>query len=728
MYGSDMNLRLLLSRTALVIGALLIGVGAAYRAIARSFLDSRTFGERAAESLTDPDVATYAADRVTDALLAQKPDLIAVRPFLSATAQGLVGTRAFRAMVGAAAREAHQAVFSEGTRRVVVALPDVQVLFKGVMETVSPEVAKKIPQKLTTVVATLGDNRAAEVVVDLARAGARLRVFAGLFLLVGPFFLGLAIWLGDDRRRALVRSGTAIAIAGLVLLLVMPLCRIVVAGIMEDGLTRRALTGALYHYLLPLRVSGGFLLGLGLLMAAGGRSLFDTADPVAIATRLFRRLTTPPASTRGRLLWALLLVTVGTLIILYPAEALSAAAVVAGAFVAYAGLRELFRLLLERLPEQSSDASIPLASRWALRTVFIVAAIGVAATVWMLWSRPSGIAMVGGEQVACNGHAELCERRLDQVTFAGTHNSMSNQSIRDWMFPHHQASIAAQLQAGVRSLAIDIHYGYAGGSRIRTEMGDAAMRAKMIKSVGDSGYQAVLRIRDGLVGVNESKREMYFCHGFCELGAYPLVPTLREIRDFMVRHPDEVVLLLIEDYVDPGRSRQGVRGGGTQAAGVRGSRPGVALARRARRERAEGPRVDRERQARRALAPAVPADLAGDAVHVPHARRVLLPAQPGRHQRLTVPDEPLDRDDAGAAAIQRGDRERLRRALPPGSAVRAGAEAQGERGPGGLLPDRGSVPGGGFAEPRGQRRATEEVRGRRDGEMNRAVVLLKIRG
>ncbi len=693
MYGSDMNLRLLLSRIALVIGALLIGVGAAYRAIARSFLDSRTFGERAAESLTDPDVATYAADRVTDALLAQKPDLIAVRPFLSATAHGLVGTRAFQAMVGAAAREAHQAVFSEGTRRVVVALPDVQVLFKGVMETVSPEVAKKIPQKLTTVVATLGDNRAAEAVVDLARAGARLRLFAGVFLLVGPLLLGLAIWVGDDRRRALVRSGTAVAIAGLVLLLVMPLCRIVVAGVMEDGLTRRALTGALYHYLLPLRVSGGFLLGLGLLMAAGGRSLFETADPVAIATRLFRRLTTPPASTRGRLLWALLLVTVGTLIILYPAEALSAAAVVAGAFVAYAGLRELFRLLLERLPEPSSDASIPLASRWALRTVVIVAAIGVAATVWMLWSRPSGIAMVGGEQVACNGHAELCERRLDQVTFAGTHNSMSNQSIRDWMFPHHQASIAAQLQAGVRSLAIDIHYGYAGGSRIRTEMGDAAMRAKMIKSVGDSGYQAVLRIRDGLVGVNESKREMYFCHGFCELGAYPLVPTLREIREFMVRHPDEVVLLLIEDYVDPTELAKAFEEAELRPLVYEDPVLVWPSLGRARRERAAGAGVDRERQAGRALAPAVPADLAGDAVHVPHARRVLLPAQPGRHQRLTVPDEPLDRDDAGAAAVQRGDRERLRRALPPGSAVRAGAEAQGERGPGGLLPDRGSRSG-----------------------------------
>jgi hypothetical protein len=44
---------------------------------------------------------------------------------------------------------------------------------------------------------------------------------------------------------------------------------------------------------------------------------------------------------------------------------------------------------------------------------------------------------------------------------------------------------------------------------------------------------------------------MYFCHGFCELGAYELAPTLEDIRRFMVSHPDEVVLLLIEDYVEP---------------------------------------------------------------------------------------------------------------------------------------------------------------------------------
>ena len=44
--------------------------------------------------------------------------------------------------------------------------------------------------------------------------------------------------------------------------------------------------------------------------------------------------------------------------------------------------------------------------------------------------------------------------------------------------------------------------------------------------------------------------------GFCELGAYPVVPTLKQIRDFMVNHPDEVVILDHRRLRHSGRSRR----------------------------------------------------------------------------------------------------------------------------------------------------------------------------
>jgi hypothetical protein len=74
---------------------------------------------------------------------------------------------------------------------------------------------------------------------------------------------------------------------------------------------------------------------------------------------------------------------------------------------------------------------------------------------------------------------------------------------------------------------------------------------KIKQAVGVEGYAAAMRIRDRLVGVDESRRGIYFCHGFCELGAYAIAPALREMRDFMVAHPEEVILMVVEDYVTP---------------------------------------------------------------------------------------------------------------------------------------------------------------------------------
>src|SRR5262249_49336578 len=55
---------------------------------------------------------------------------------------------------------------------------------------------------------------------------------------------------------------------------------------------------------------------------------------------------------------------------------------------------------------------------------------------------------------ACNGHAELCDRRLNEVTFAATHNSMSSAREPGWYFGQHDASIPRQLEDGIRAFLI----------------------------------------------------------------------------------------------------------------------------------------------------------------------------------------------------------------------------------------------------------------------------------
>ncbi len=101
----------------------------------------------------------------------------------------------------------------------------------------------------------------------------------------------------------------------------------------------------------------------------------------------------------------------------------------------------------------------------------------------------------------CNGHADLCDRPIDAVTFAGTHNSMANADA-GWMAPNQQHGITQQLTDGIRAMMLD---------------------------------------------TTEWEGEPYLCHGYCELGAQPLADGLGEIEEFLQNNPRDVVLIVFQD-------------------------------------------------------------------------------------------------------------------------------------------------------------------------------------
>ena len=104
----------------------------------------------------------------------------------------------------------------------------------------------------------------------------------------------------------------------------------------------------------------------------------------------------------------------------------------------------------------------------------------------------------------CNGSASRCGRRLDQVVFPTTHNAMSTRAER-FILPNQERSMSRQLADGVRGLMIDLH---------RYE-GDA-----------------------------------YLCHGACTLGSRRLAEGLCDIGTFLDGHPEEVVVLILESYIE----------------------------------------------------------------------------------------------------------------------------------------------------------------------------------
>ena len=534
-----------------LLGTACIVAGALLYVAERNLFNADRFAQRAQRSLSDPRVAEYAATLVTDAAIRSRPDLIAFRPLILASARSMVQARPFGVLVEISAKRAHEALLSEGARRVVLTLPDLQLLVQDTLQQANPTIAERVPKQLNNVVARLGEGREAQWVLELSRIGARLRVLWPVLLLVGVLLMVAAIWVAPDRQRGFFRLGVALGVGGLLLMAVLPAASLSF-GLIHEPLDRGLARGLAKAYLGDLTVWGFLLAGLGAILAAGAASLLETIHPLASFERCGRLVAVPPASVSGRLSWSACLLALAALLIAYPFDVLQAVATLIGLWAGFAAFREIFRVVHEKWSPRVIQVQ---ASRGGFHVVVVTAltiavATGFGIGVW-LWLRNQKADSAATAEQACNGFAELCDRPLNQVAFAGTHNSMSNQSVSDWMFPQQEASIPQQLRDGIRALLFDVHYGFPGGSRIKTDLAFEPNAEKMKLAVGDQGYEAALRIRNTLVGVDSGQHQLYLCHGFCELGASPLEPTLHDIRDFLILHPDEVLLLDIEDYVAP---------------------------------------------------------------------------------------------------------------------------------------------------------------------------------
>jgi hypothetical protein len=540
--------RKLASRTCLVLAAVSLMLAAILSVSWRNIFRPEAFGARAADSLGDPRVAAYVSERLTDEVLRQAPQLLGARPIVRATLQGLLDTAPTRSLVRRAARRAHQAVFSQSSRNIVLSIPDLDVVLRGALEQASPQIAAKVPPRLGPTLAAWGSSRQLEMIVDLWRLGRKQRVLSWiLFFGVAPLALVASIWISGDRSRALFHAGIAIGIAGFFTAAVVPAGRLVSLAV-DDPAARAAVQGVWRTYLGGLRQWGLFLGVFGILFASAGASVMDRFDLGRLGRFVMARATAIPVRRHLRVVWGAGWILAGVLMALFPLEVVTGAFVVLGAGAAFVGVRQILLVLQESLPKLPALAHAPPAHR---RRVAVGAVIGVVALLGAAWAvvrRPDAAPAIEVVE-ACNGHPELCDRRVDEVAFVGSHNSMSNTSISDWMFPHHQSNIQQQLEAGVRVLLVDVFRGFPGAARIKTDLETQVTQERLSETLGPEGVAAAERIRNRLVGVDQDHPKLYLCHGFCELGAYEFEPVLRTIHDFLVANPSEVMLMVIEDYV-----------------------------------------------------------------------------------------------------------------------------------------------------------------------------------
>ena len=98
------------------------------------------------------------------------------------------------------------------------------------------------------------------------------------------------------------------------------------------------------------------------------------------------------------------------------------------------------------------------------------------------------------DEAGCNGFVDLCDRRVDEVAFAGTHNSMAASSEEGWVFGRQTGGLLAQLSFGVRAFLLDLHYGAPIKDLIRTDFLTPAEQALSDRQMGPEERAALERV------------------------------------------------------------------------------------------------------------------------------------------------------------------------------------------------------------------------------------------
>jgi hypothetical protein len=542
-----------IARALAVLGVVALTAGAVLGSLRRGLFDSDAFADRLAGSLSDRRVSTYVAEMITEAVVREKPDLVAVRPLLLSAANGVASSDAFARVARVGARQAHAALFSRGGHNLLLSVPDVDVILRGALANASPTLAARIPPRLSTLVANVGGSPASKFILDLWQLGRFVTWVAGVVAGAGLLLLVAGIALAPRRMRALRRASLDLALAGLFLALLEPIGRALVRSLAEAPLARDAAVGLYDAFSIGVRRLALGLGGVGLVFSAAAQSLVNP-DWLSGALRDVRAWLTRARMSRGELLLrGMLFVVGGVLIVIFPSAALTGLALAGGACLTFVGLQQLFRLVLRAHAGAwaADDIVAPGRRRATPRAILVLSVAGAAALAiaWLGRPREPAIVMVPG---GCNGSERLCGRRLDQVVFPATHNAMSAVDAPGWMFAAQERGLASQLQDGVRAFLVDVYAGIPVSGRVKTDFGEnPGFMREAEKAIGKEGAAAALRIRERLVGPPEGPRALYLCHGFCELGAAPFVPWLRTLREFLIASPREVVILVLEDYVPP---------------------------------------------------------------------------------------------------------------------------------------------------------------------------------
>jgi hypothetical protein len=539
---------LILAASAAMVLALVAGYAQ------RAAVNSDQFANRATAALRDDSVRALIAERITDDVVLQsQADLITARPIIESVVSEIVGSRAFTGLFRAAVRDVHRTLFDRDRDTVTLTVADVGTVAAAALEQVRPSLARRL--EATERVALLKRN-VSSVGGDLGRLMDRIRALALVLLVLSLALAAAALAISRDRRRTVVQLGMSVAGAAVLSIVAYGIVRSLAIDKVEGPESQAAAAAIWDAFLGDLRTAAWILAGSGAVIAAAAASLIRPVDLGEPLQRAARRLTAEPSHPALRVLRGVGLLAVGLLVITQREAVLQLVLTALGIYLVYEGVTVLLRLIYRPpAPEHEIERPRPTARTprpGRLVTTALLAA-GLIAAAIATFVGSGGTSTAAPAAGPCNGHDELCDRPLDRVVLPATHNAMSAPAPGKFS-SQQDRPIADQLADGVRGLLIDTHYAdRLPNGRLRTDFGSREELRRQARQDGVSpeAVDAALRIRERLGFAGEGERGMYLCHTFCELGGTGLESVLDDLHDFLIANPNEVLIVINQDYVTP---------------------------------------------------------------------------------------------------------------------------------------------------------------------------------
>ena len=432
-----------------IVGAVLLLAGAVLLYARTQVIDQESFADKAESALENDEVRKLVSrEIVVNVVDRGSTDLVAARPVIESVVDAAIDTNAFRKLFRAAAVQANRLFFVRERKNFVFDLADASKIVRFGLQSVSPSLAKQVPPDLDVALVNLKERSFAQRTLDAADS---IRLLGLVLPLLAVIALAGAVALAPDRRVGVLRAAVAVAAVGVLIAIALLVLReTTLAGVYgDDELTDEEVRGAVGGF---LDAFFGGLFGWGLLMAftglvvAGAAAALDPQQLRRPGTRLLERITREPRTTWGKVVRGVAAIAFGFFIALESGLALQLVAILLGAYLVFFGVSEL--LVLLQAPEAAGGAAREGRRRSLAITgavgAAVVAVIAVVLIVALDSAEDPSKAAVPSE--GCNGSPELCKLPLNQVAFAGTHNSFSAADSPGWLIPNQRRDIERQLR------------------------------------------------------------------------------------------------------------------------------------------------------------------------------------------------------------------------------------------------------------------------------------------